>query len=74
MKNVNCVANDDNSHEVERALHVCSPRCSALNSSCPVTEPRDGEQSEEDDILNTSDQNEMINPKKRKGGKILDMF
>ena len=58
VKNVNCVANDDNSHEVERALHVCSPRCSALNSSCPVTEPRDGEQSEEDDILYTSDQNE----------------
>ena len=29
VKNVNSVANDDNSHEVERALHVCSPRCSA---------------------------------------------
>ena len=57
-RNVNSVENDDNCPEVEIAQHVCSPRCSSLNSSCPVAEPRDGEKSEEDDILNTSDHNE----------------
>ena len=45
--------------ETHKAQHVCSPRCSALNSECPVRESDiDSEaQSDTEDILNTSDQN-----------------
>ena len=60
VKNVNSVENVISTTEIEEAHHVCSPRCSALSSTCPVTEPEveNEEQSEDDDILNTSDQNE----------------
>ena len=60
VKNVNSVENVISTTEIEEARHVCSPRCSALSSTCPVTEPEveNEEQSEDDDILNTSDQNE----------------
>ena len=59
VKNVNSVENVISTTEIEEAHHVCSPRCSALSSTCPVTEPEveNEEQSEDDDILNTSEQN-----------------
>ena len=39
--------------------HRCSPRCTGLNSSCPMPKSDDDED-EEENVLNTSDNNQNI--------------